>query len=157
MIKIGEKIPDVQLSNHEGESVKLHDFLGEGPIVIFFYPKNETPGCVAEACEFRDMNEDFHDKGATIIGISGDSSESHAKYRKKYKFEFPLLSDTRRKAEKAFGLKRDLFGLLPARVTFIIDSKGQVGHVFQSATKVREHARKALKFIERESKKTMNT
>lgn len=138
--------------NHEGDEIPLHDYLDNGPVVFFFYPKNETPGCLTEACEFRDHFDDFTDLGAQVVGISADSSESHDRYRKKYGFLFHLLSDSEKKAEKAFQVKRNLFGLLPGRVTFVCSKNGVILDSFESATQVKKHARNALEIIKSEIK-----
>ncbi len=149
MLKKGDTIPDIQLPNQEGELISLHSFKGRSPLVIYFYPKNNTPGCTAEACSFRDNYEDFVKLGATVIGISGDSVESHKSVTKKRRLPFTLLSDSKRKAEKAFGVERNLFGLLPGRVTFITDKNGQIIDVFSSVSRPKAHITIALKSLEK--------
>ncbi|CAE7844874.1 unnamed protein product [Symbiodinium microadriaticum] len=153
MLGKGDTIPNLKLKNHSRNEIHLHDYLGKGPIVLFFYPKNETPGCLAEACEFRDHFDDFLELGAQVVGISADTADSHERYRKKYGFLFQLLSDSEKKAEKAFRLKRNLFGLLPGRVTFVCDKNGVILDSFESATQVKKHARNALQIIKQEIKK----
>ncbi len=154
MLQKGERIPDLSLEDHSGKTVNLQDFLGKGPVVFYFYPKNETPGCTAQACEFRDTNDAFLAKGATVVGISGDSSASHEKFRKKYNLNFTLLSDRNRKAEKAFGVKRDLFGLLPGRVTFLTDMEGVVQYSYNSAIKAKNHVHVMLNELEHMTSKS---
>ena len=130
MLKIGENLPDIQLPNQDGEMISLHSFKGKNPLVIYFYPKNNTPGCTIEACSFRDSYEDFLSLGAVVIGISGDTVASHKSVAEKRKLPFILLSDSNREAERAFGVERNLFGLLPGRVTFIADQHGRIYRYF---------------------------
>lgn len=146
MLKVGDKAPSFTLQNHEGVSVNIADFLNKQPLVIYFYPKNFTPGCVAEACGFRDSFEDFKEAGATVFGISNDSVKSHARFAKKYRLPFTTLSDQGGKIRKLYGVKSDLLGLLPGRETFVIDKEGIIQMRFNSiqATK---HIDKALKLI----------
>ena len=153
MLGKGDIIPNLKLKNHEGEEIHLQDYLENGPVVFFLYPKNETPACLAEACEFRDHFDDFMDLGAQVVGISADSTDSHRRYRDKHGFLFQLLSYSDKKAEKAFKVKRNLFGLLPGRVTFVCDKKGVILDSFESATQVKKHARNALGIIKEEIKK----
>lgn len=146
MLGLGEKAPSFVLKNQNGEAVEMSDYLGKQPLVIYFYPKNFTPGCVAEACSFRDSFEDFKDAGAVVFGISNDSVASHARFAKKYRLPFPVLSDKGGKIRKLYGVKNDLLGLLPGRETFVIDKNGLIQMEFNSmqATK---HIAKALKLI----------
>ena len=121
----------------------MSEFRGS-PLVVYFYPKNETRGCVAEACSFRDHYEEFKDLGAEVVGISGDSKESHQKFASKRRLPFVLLSDRKREAEKAFGVKRNFLGLIPGRVTYIFDAEGKLIHTFESATNPTKHIKEAL-------------
>ncbi|MBV6645122.1 MAG: peroxiredoxin [Cyclobacteriaceae bacterium] len=147
MLEIGKKLPTVELQDDNGELVAIHKL--EGHIsVIYFYPKDETPGCTAEACGFRDEYESFEALGAKVFGVSGDSVRSHQKFKSRHRLNFSLLSDKERIAEKAFGVPRSLLGLLPGRVTFIADKKGIIRHTFTSAFHARQHVREALKFVE---------
>ena len=119
MLIKGDALPEISLPDQDGKEVFLSSFKGT-PLVIYFYPKNNTSGCTAEACSFRDHYEKFKELGAEVIGISGDSVSSHYKVREKKKLLFILLSDKNRYAEKVFGVPRNLFGTLPGRVTFIV-------------------------------------
>ncbi len=157
MLKEGNLIPDISLKDDEGETVRLHDYIGQSPLVIYFYPKDDTPGCTIEACGFRDYNDDFQEVGAKVFGISGDSEESHRKFKKKYRLNFSLLSDIHRKAEKAFGVKRNLLGLLPGRVTFVTDLEGRIILVFDSALNPRKHVQEALNKLRGSIKKNTAT
>jgi peroxiredoxin Q/BCP len=145
---VGDKAPVFQLKNQEDVWVNLNDFLGKIPLVIYFYPKNFTPGCVAEACSFRDQFEDFTDLGAMVIGISADSVNSHARFVKKYKLPFTMLADIDNKVRKLFDVKGNFMGLIPGRETFVIDAQGIIQMRFDSllATK---HIPKALKMLQK--------
>jgi len=142
-IKVGDALPEFTLLDQNNESVNIKDKIGK-PLVIYFYPKDDTPGCTREACKFRDDFEDFADLGAEIYGISADSPASHKRFAEKYRLSFTLLSDRNRAVEKLFGLKRNLFGLLPERVTFVVDRDGIVRHVFKSQFKAEKHVQEAL-------------
>lgn len=145
MLKNGDEIPDIKLLNQDEEWVNLTELTGKGPLIIYFYPKDETPGCTAEACGFRDSYEEFKELGAEVYGISTDSPESHRKFIKRHRLNFNLLSDSNKKAEKAFGVPRNLFGLIPGRVTFIVDDNGKIAHSFNSQTQAKKHIEIALK------------
>lgn len=148
-MKTGDAIPDISLLDQHGAKVSLHDYVGKNPLVVYFYPKDDTPGCTAEACSFRDRFDEFEKVDAKIIGISSDSVASHAAFAKKYKLNFTLLSDTQRKAEKQFGVQRNLFGLIPARITFVFDSSGKMVYQFNSAVMATKHISEALNALKR--------
>jgi len=143
MLKKGDRIPALTLHGSDGAQHDLHSFMGT-PLVIYFYPKNETAGCVAEACAFRDQYEDFAAVGAKVIGISADSVESHRRFKESRRLPFLLLSDKYHTAEKAFGVPRGLFGLIPGRVTFVVNAKGVVIHTFNSSTQFAKHVKESL-------------
>lgn len=145
-IKVGDEAPDFSLKTATGETVRLSDFRGKKNVVVFFYPKDETPGCTVEACTFRDNYDAFQAAGAEVIGISGDSEESHARFATKHKLPMVLLSDPKGVAQEAYGV-RALFGLLPGRVTFLVDKSGLVKHAFSSQLKVKEHVEAALEVL----------
>ena len=117
-----------------------------GWVVVYFYPKDDTPGCTAESCSFRDSFEDFTDAGAEVIGISSDSVESHKAFAAKHNLPFTLLADTDGSVRKAFGVGKTL-GLLPGRVTYVIDPEGVVRHKFSSQFKPKSHIDEALDVI----------
>ena len=146
-LKVGDKIPNFTAKDTEGNDFDSQDYVGKKPLVIYFYPKDNTPGCTAQACSFRDQYEDFKDLGAEVIGISGDSIDSHQKFAKRYKLPFILLSDNYKKIRKLFGVPSNMFGMMPGRVTYVTDRDGQIKMVFDSmmATK---HIPKALAAIE---------
>jgi peroxiredoxin Q/BCP len=147
-IEKGEKIPKFELKDQDGNVFNSEDVVGKKPLVIYFYPKDFTPGCTKEACSFRDSYEDFQDAGAEVIGISNDSEKSHSKFSKKYKLPFVLLSDANGRVRKKFGIKKSLLGLVPGRETFVIDAEGKVIFKFNSLD-ASKHMKKALNAIKK--------
>jgi peroxiredoxin Q/BCP len=145
-VSLGEKAPDFSLPNQDGEVVSLSDFYGVKNVVLFFYPKDFSPGCTVQACHFRDHYEDFIDYGAEVIGVSGDSVESHKKFLDEYLLPFQLLSDDGDRVRKGYGSTRG-FGYLPGRYTFIIDKDGVVRHIFTSETNMKKHVDEALRVL----------
>lgn len=148
-LETGDRIPNFTLLDQDSNSVAISDYLGEGPLVIYFYPKDDTPGCTREACSFRDSYEAFTDAGATVFGVSSDSPAKHKRFAERYRLPFRLLADTDNEVRKAFGVKGDLFGLIPGRVTFIVDSEGVIQHVFDSQRRAEAHISESLEAIER--------
>ena len=143
MIKLGGLAPRFRLQTSNGEYVSLEDFRGNRNVVVYFYPKDFTNGCTAEACEFRDSYEEFKNLGAEVIGISNDTQESHRAFSTKHKLPFILLSDPDGSVRKSYGVKKTL-GLVPGRVSFVIDKNGVVRHVFSSQSKATAHVAEAL-------------
>lgn len=141
-----QKLPSFTSTDQEGNEVNTQNLLGK-PLVMFFYPKNFTPGCTAEVCSFRDAFKDFEDIGATVIGISRDDVDSHQKFIEKHNLPFQLISDPKKNLQKLFGVKSDLFGLIPGRETFVFDRKGNLIHRFKSQVKVEEHVAQAIDSI----------
>jgi len=150
-MKIGDPLPELTLDNQEGQSVQLHDFIGQNPLVVYFYPKDETPGCIAEACSFRDQFDDFVEAGARVFGVSSDSVQSHKRFATKYRLNFQLLSDPKRIAEKAFGVPRRLFGIMPGRVTYVFDIHGRLIHQFKSSLSPTKHIKEAIEALQKTS------
>ena len=140
----GAPAPDFTLPDHNGHSVRLSNFRGNCPVVLFFYPKDGTAGCTKEACKFRDEFENFRKAGATILGISTDSAASHREFASKNKLQYTLLTDQGGAVGKLYGVK-ETFGIIPGRATFVIDRGGIVRRVFQSQTEFERHAQEALK------------
>ena len=138
----GHPAPDFTLDSDTGESVTLSSLQGS-PVVLYFYPKDDTPGCTAEACSFRDSYEDFQRAGAEVIGVSSDSESSHGRFASRHRLPFTLLADTRGEVRKRYGVPATL-GLLPGRVTFVIDRDGVVRHVFNSQLQATRHVEEAL-------------
>ena len=146
-VGVGSKAPDFTLPSQSGAIVSLRDFLGKKPVVLFFYPKDDTPGCTKEACAFRDDYEEFGKLDAEVIGISSDSVESHRGFASKHDLPFTLLSDEGGMVRKLYGVP-NTFGLFPGRVTYVIDEEGVVRHVFSSQLGVEKHVEEALKVLE---------
>lgn len=142
-IQAGDKAPDFTLPSQSGEPVRLRDRLGERVVVLYFYPKDDTRGCTAEACAFRDSHEVFTDAGAEVIGVSSDSVDRHATFADRHMLPFTLLSDQAGQVRKSYGVPAVL-GLLPGRVTYVIDREGTVRHVFNSMTHISQHINDAL-------------
>ncbi len=126
--------------------VSLKDIIGEKPIVLFFYPKDNTPGCTKEACAFRDDYEGFRKLDAEVIGISSDSVGSHQGFAAKHDLPYTLLSDEGRKVRNLYGVPNTL-GFVPGRATYVIDRKGIVRHVFSSQLGAEKHVEEALKAL----------
>lgn len=146
-IAVGDPIPDITLTAQSGELVSLKSFLGQKTVVLYFYPKDDTPGCTKEACGFRDSYTVFQEAGAEVIGVSSDSQASHSQFASKYQLPFILLSDTGNQARKAFGVPSTL-GLLPGRVTYVIDKSGVVRHIFNSQLNFQGHINESLKVVQ---------
>ena len=117
-------------------------------MVIYFYPKDDTPGCTKEACSFRDSYEEFTDKNIKVIGISADDVESHRNFAEKYNLPFTLLADTDNKVRNLFGVKANMFGLIPGRVTYVVDKKGEIIFMYDSQFKASSHIEESIKAIE---------
>jgi len=142
---VGQPAPDFTLPDQDGTAVSLASLKG-GWAVVYFYPKDDTPGCTAESCSFRDNFEDFTDTGARVVGISSDSVESHKAFATKHNLPFTLLADTDGTVRKAFGVSKTL-GIIPGRVTYVIDPEGVVRHKFSSQFKPKSHIDEALAVI----------
>lgn len=143
MLKIGDAAPDFTLHDANGRKVSLSDYRDKQPVVVYFYPKDNTPGCTKEACAFRDAYEDFKSAGAEVIGISSDSGESHQSFAQQHRLPFVLLSDPKGQVRKSYQVPRTL-GLLPGRVTFVIDRTGRICHQFDSQLNATRHVTEAL-------------
>jgi thioredoxin-dependent peroxiredoxin len=153
-VKVGDKAPDFTLPSQMGDNVKLSEFLGKKNVVLYFYPKDESIGCTKEACTFRDSYEELTKLGAEVLGVSGQSVESHKSFASHYGLPFILLSDQGNKVRELYGVPSTM-GLIPGRVTYIIDKKGVVRQIFNSQTQAPRHveeAKKTLKEIEKEEK-----
>ncbi|MBC7494261.1 MAG: peroxiredoxin [Flavobacterium sp.] len=147
-LKIGDKLPNFTSIDENGNLFDSTLIFGKQPVVVYFYPKDDTPGCTTQACSFRDQYQDFKDQGAEVIGISGDSIAAHQKFVKRYKLPFILLSDTNKKIRKLFDVPTNLFGLIPGRVTYVADKNGIIQLIFDSmAAKV--HIVKALEILKK--------
>ena len=149
-LQVGDLAPDFTLPTQSGEQITLSSFRGKKAVVLYFYPKDYTPGCTAEACAFRDSYEVFKDAGAEVIGVSSDSEESHKRFGASYHLPFSLVSDKKSALRKRYGVS-SVMGLLPGRVTYIIDKEGIVRHIFTAQFAAEKHVKVALETI-----KTLN-
>ena len=142
----GDKAPNFTLPKANGETFTLADALGRRTVVLFFYPKDDTPGCTVEACTFRDNYEAFAEAGADVVGISSDSAASHDGFASKHRLPMTLLTDAEGKVRALYGVKATL-GYMPGRATFVIDKAGTIAHVFVSQLRVKSHVEKALAVV----------
>lgn len=145
-VKVGDTAPDFTLTSQNGSQVSLKDFRGR-PVVLYFYPADDTPGCTAESCAFRDQYEVFTSAGAEVIGVSGDSPESHQKFAAKHNLPFILLSDKGNKVRGEYGAKA-MFGLFPGRVTYVIDGNGVIQYIFDSMLNFQGHVEESKKILQ---------
>jgi peroxiredoxin Q/BCP len=155
-VKVGDKAPDFTLLSQMGDNVTLSEYFGKKNIVLYFYPKDESPGCTREACSFRDSYEELANLGAEVLGVSGQSVQSHNSFATHHGLPFILLSDEGNAVRELYGVPSTM-GILPGRVTYIIDKKGIVRHIFSSQTQAQRHveeAKNALKKIEEEQSAT---
>lgn len=142
----GDQAPDFTLPDQSGKPVRLADCLGKGPVVVYFYPKDNSTGCTAEACAFRDSYTVFTEAGAQVIGISSDSVESHRQFAEEKHLPFILLSDTKSRVRKLYNVPATL-GLIPGRVTYILDNTGIIRQIFSSQMNPTQHVQEALATI----------
>lgn len=150
-IELGDVIPHFTALDTYGKEFDTNKYIGKKPLVIYFYPKDNTLGCTAQACGFRDQYQDFTDLGAEVIGISSDTVDSHDTFAKRYKLPFVLLSDTDKKLRKLFGVPSGLMGMLPGRVTYVIDKEGKVVLIFDNGINATKHISVALEAIKKNS------
>ena len=151
-LKVGQKAPDFTLMNDAGERVKLSDYKGK-KVVLYFYPKDDTPGCTTEACNFRDGLKEIEKQQAVVLGVSADSVESHKKFKKKFELNFPLLADPAKKMIENYGVwkEKSMYGrkyMGVERTTLIIDENGKISHIFPKV-KVADHYNEVLEALKR--------
>ena len=125
----------------------MDDHIGKKAMVIYFYPKDDTPGCTKEACSFRDSYEKFTDKNIEVIGISSDDVQSHKNFADKYNLPFTLLADTNNEVRNLFGVKGNIFGLIPGRVTYVVNKSGKIIFIYDSQFKAEKHIEESIKAI----------
>jgi peroxiredoxin Q/BCP len=147
-INVGDKAPDFTLSSQTGENVTLSSFFGKKNVVLYFYPKDESPGCTKQACTFRDSYEAFKELGAEVIGVSSQSVESHKSFATHHNLPFVLLSDEKDSVRKLYGVPSTL-GVIPGRVTYIIDREGVVRHIFSSQFQPEKHIEEAINVLKK--------
>ncbi len=146
--KAGDTAHDFTLPDQDGNPVTLSALWAKGPLVLYFYPKDETAGCTAEACSFRDSFEVFRDAGASVVGVSRDSVASHKSFAAHHRLPFTLLADVAGTAHEAWGIQKR-FGFLTDRVTFVIDPKGIVRHTFDSQLRMGKHIDESLAVVKK--------
>lgn len=151
-LKVGDRVPEFSLKDQHGNDFHSNQCIGKKAVVLYFYPKDDTPGCTAQACSFRDQYEDFLALNAEVIGVSGDSEKSHQKFSQKHQLPFTLLSDSNKELRKLFGVPTNLLGLLPGRVTYVMDEKGIIRMIFDHMM-AQKHLPKALDFLKTLQKK----
>jgi peroxiredoxin Q/BCP len=146
-LNIGDRAPNFELPSQHGTPTSLEALLQKGPVVVFFYPKDETAVCTAEACAFRDSFEAFTAAGASVVGISSDSVQSHLRFATRHTLPFLLLADAAGEVRKLYGVPRTL-GILPGRVTYVIDRQGKVRHKFNAQLAAAKHMQEALQHVQ---------
>ena len=146
-LKSGDRAPLIALQDQNGVERRSDQLAGKA-LVLFFYPKDDTPGCTMEACAFRDSYADLQALGAEVWGVSGDNASSHQRFADRHNLPYPLLVDQNNQLRKAFGVP-GLLGLLPGRVTYVIDASGVVRHVFNNLLDGPAHRREALDCLKR--------
>ena len=147
-LKAGDTAPDFETVDDKNEPVKLSDYRGKR-VVLYFYPKDNTTGCTAEACAFRDTYDVFQKAGASVVGISDDSVASHQGFASHHGLPFLLLSDEGGSVRKSYRVPRGLLGLLPGRSTFVVDKDGVVQHAFHSVTAFGKHVDEAAAVVKK--------
>ena len=145
-IQVGDEAPEFSATAHDGRTIRMADYLGQRSVVLFFYPKDDSPICTKEACSFRDSYERFVDAGAEVIGVSSDSTDSHQQFAKRHRLPFQLISDANGSLRKAFGVPK-VVGLLPGRTTYVIDKQGVVRLVFSAQLASDEHVDRAIEAL----------
>jgi peroxiredoxin Q/BCP len=146
-VSVGDIAPDFTLPAHRGGMVNLRELLTTSAVVLYFYPKDNTTGCTAEACAFRDSYEGFKEMGADVVGVSSDAVGTHDRFAARHRLPFILLSDEGGVIRKLYGVPSTL-GILPGRVTYVIDREGVVRHVFSSQFGATKHVQEALRIIQ---------
>jgi len=146
-LSVGDAAPDFSLPSQRGGVVRLSDLLGAGGVVLYFYPKDNTPGCTAEARAFRESYETFRKMGADVIGVSSDTVDAHVDFAARCDLPFTLLSDPGGKVRRLYGVPSTL-GLLPGRVTYVIDARGVVRHIFNSQFNATKHVEEAIRALQ---------
>jgi peroxiredoxin Q/BCP len=144
-IRVGDTIPSFTIKDQHGNDFDISSLLGKKKLVIFFYPQDGSLNCTREACYFRDLSDIFDEADAVLIGISGQSVESHKEFAEKNQLKFTLLSDPGNNVRRLFGVPGRVFGLIPGRVTYVADRSGKVVYIFDSQTETQRHADEALK------------
>jgi thioredoxin-dependent peroxiredoxin len=146
-VRAGDRAFDFTLSDQHGKPVTLSALYRQGPVVLFFYPKDFTAGCTVEVCAFRDAYEDFLTAGATVVGISSQGVGSKKAFAEKHALPFTLVADEGGQVRERYGVQASLLGLLDGRETFVIDTEGVVRHAFNSQGQPKKHVALALEVL----------
>ena len=144
-VRVGDKLPCFSLPDQYGKTFNIMNYVGKKKLVIFFYPKDGSHGCTRQACYFRDLNETFDEVDAIVVGISGQSVESHKRFAELYRLNYPILSDEGNSVRKLFGVQSNALGLIPGRVTYVADTEGKIVFIFNSQVQPERHVDEALK------------
>lgn len=148
-IDVGDVFPDFILSDENGEEFDLDRDFTNSYLVLYFYPKDETPGCTKQACYFKDFYEDFKEFDCEIIGLSSDNKNSHEKFKNNYSLPFKLLSDKNSRLRKKLKLPKDFFGLSPGRITFLINKNKKILFIHRSSLNMKSHINSVLKYLKK--------
>lgn len=154
-VRAGDLAPDFVLKDQHGADVKLSALWKQGPVVLFFYPKDFTGGCTAEVCEFRDSYEEFKTAGASVVGISSQGVDSKKAFADKHRLPFTLVADEGGLVRDQYGVKASMFGLVDGRESYVIDDSGKVRHVFNSQINPKKHVHEALEVLKSMKKGTV--
>ncbi len=146
-ISIGDFCPHFSLQNQDGQTINIQDYFGNKNVVIYFYPKDNTAGCTKEACSFRDAMQDLNNLDCEVVGISADSVASHKAFANQFRLTFNLLSDVGNSVRKSFNVPANLFGLIPGRVTYIVNKEGKVIHIINSQMNPDKHIKETIEII----------
>jgi len=146
MIQEGQSAPPFTLKDASGKPWSLEALRASGPVVLFFYPRDESPICTREVCAFRDSHQDFDQAGATVVGISSDGEAAHEAFARKQRLSYLLLSDPGRKVRQAYGIPKTL-GVLDGRATFVVDRSGTVRMAYSAPLVAEGHTRRALEAV----------
>ncbi len=150
-LDIGDIFPDFTLKDENNKDFIFSENLNDKHLVIYFYPKDETPGCTKQACYFRDSYEQFLNYDCNVIGISGDTVESHLNFKKKNNLPFTLLSDHKNHLRNEIGIPKDFLGLVPGRQTFLLKNTGEIIFIFHSSINMKSHIDEALSTLKKMS------
>lgn len=147
-LKVGDFVPHFSGIDSNGNAFDTQDYFSKKWLVVYFYPKDDTPGCTTQACSFRDAYQDFTDLGAEVIGVSSDGVTSHVKFQSKFNLPFILLADTKKTIRRLFGVPNDLLGFVEGRATYVIGLDQKVHYIFDSISGS-GHMERALAFLKK--------